>query len=129
MIGFFKRLWPWTPKPEPVIGYSVTFSGPLATWQESLLEVSSLTFDPVVGDDECDDEDEPVLMHNPDELGFPQATARFRHPDHRRNDLLIFSESSQSYVTIKRFEHPQATAEVVMRMREGWTFDEATRAN
>lgn len=125
MIRLFKRLMSWTQRAPEFPSYGVRLYGPMPTWSQASLEVTSLTFESV---DE-DVEDEEWSLHNPMELGFPSITARLRLPDQGLNDLLVYSESSRSYAVIKRVEHPQETAGLVEKLRAGFTYDEATRAN
>lgn len=130
IIEWLRQLFGWTAndmkKPDYEIGLS--FTGLMNTWDQAELEVISISKFP---DEEYVDNYEPVarVEHNPMGAGFPLCTARFRYPDLMNNDLLIYSESSRSYVTIERRELPNETAELVDKLRAGFSYDEATRGH
>jgi hypothetical protein len=113
----------------PVMGYGVSFTGVMPTWQQSELQVVSISPFPRVEIQEVDEGTWERLEHNPGGVGFPEVTARFRFPDVQSNDLLVYSESSRSYALIKRNETPQETADLVDKMRAGWTYDEVTKGH
>lgn len=127
---WLRRLFGWTAggtnKPDYEIGLS--FTGLMNTWDQAELEVVSISKFP---DEEYVDNYEPEarVEHNPMGVGFPEITARFRFPDCRENDLLIFSPSSMSYAVVKRHESPQDTADLVDKMRAGFTYAEAVKGH
>ena len=123
------------PKTTYEYGYGIAFQAPLPTWAESEADiveiVASVDYNTEPEDPEVYGPDgiAMLLPHNVEGSGFPMVTARFRMPDVRTNDLLVYSESSQSYAVIKHHAPPQATADLVGMLRAGWTYDEATRGH
>jgi hypothetical protein len=136
MIKFIKSLFVSKPAVDEVFdyqlpteftGYGTSFTGPLPTWAESELEIVSFQSFPEEAPE--DTSDRAWMEHNPHEYGFPEIAGRFRFPDRRLNDILIYSESSQSYAVIQHRALPSETANVITKMRDGFTYAEAVRAN